>query len=422
MLGAGCPSKKTLLGRNVAVNTARAAYRVVVGVGPRPYSHSIRRRSAVTDPVVAESSGSRTPARRRLPGRVLSSASRTEARAIHVAGGAGVIGFVTAVVAFRGRVVPLYDETLSVALVALIVCLVAAAVGYLWSYLAQRDGKRLWQFREQTIRRRVLTLLGLTLTHLAITMFAVLGAFAVLALSFRGLELALPHSALLVAVAAVLAGYACTLSGVETSTEHLAGLLTMLMVGGVFTAMLTSNEPQWWTYHFSYLGGGGTSGLTFNATLVVGGVVIITLADRLTDDLRTSPVISGARTRLVRTLMMIAGIACALTGIFPWDWYEPIHMVFGFLMFLSLCTLMLITPWAIPQLPHSYRIASLVILAVPLVGWLLVLVGTVSWTGAELISALAAFVWLVLFIRTVSALVTPDETPGRPPLEPPREA
>lgn len=336
-----------------------------------------------------------------------------ESRALWAGGGSGVLGLLVGLIAFWNKDVPMFDRDLSIGVVAILCCLVATAASYGWSLHA------LWQSRGRTpargagsVFRRVLAAIGLLLTHLAITLFATLGVFTLLAMSFRGLTLPLPHSAALVGVAAMLAGYASSLSGADGSTMHLATLLTMLMVGGVFTAMLTAPDPDWWIHHFSYLGGGGTSGLTFNGTLIVAGLVLITLADRLTNDLSRAPATAGGRTTIVRTLLIVAGACCALTGFFPYDWYEPIHMAFAFTMMLSIAALMVIAPRAIPGLPASFRLASLALLAVPIVSVLLFLFHSFSWTGAELVIALGCFAWLVLFIRTTNAVINEESVRG----------
>lgn len=329
-----------------------------------------------------------------------------ESRALWAGGISGAVGLLVGLIVFWGREVPLFGRDLSIGAVAVICSLVATAGAYAWSQVAlrRRRGRRgdglAW-----SLLRRGLAWVGLLLTHLAIALFATLGAFALLTLSFRGLSLPLPHSAALVAVAALLAGYASSLSGADGSTQHLATLLSMLMVGGVLTAMLTAPDPDWWAHHFSYLGGGGTSGLTFNATLIVAGLVLITLADRLTGDLCRSPVTAGARTSTVRILLIVAGACCALTGLFPYDWYEPIHMAFAFTMLLSIVALMVLAPQAIPGLPATFRVASLALVGVPVVCLVLFWLRSFSWTGVELVCALGCFAWLVLFIRTTNAVI-----------------
>lgn len=340
--------------------------------------------------------------------------SLVESRALWAGGASGVLGLIVGLITFWGQDVPMFDREVSIGVVAIICSLVATAGSFAWSQYAMWTSRgRVAAHGAGSVFRRALAGIGLMLTHLAITLFAVLGVFALLALSFRGLTLPIPHSAALVAVSAMVSGYASSLSGADGSTMHLAALLTMLMVGGVLTAMLTQPDPEWWIHHFSYLGGGGASGLTFNGTLIVAGLVLITLADRLTNDLSRYPKTAGGRITVVRTLLIVAGAACALTGFFPYDWYEPIHMAFAFTMLLSISALMVVAPRAIPGLPASFRLASLALLAVPIISVVLFFLHSFSWTGTELVCALGCFAWLVLFIRTTNAVVHEEPEANR---------
>ena len=118
--------------------------------------------------------------------------------------------------------------------------------------------------------------------------------------------------------------------------------------------------------------------------------------------------------RLTEFVVIIAlmGAGLKIDRIFnPRRWGVTWRLL-GVTMMLSIAALMVIAPRAIPGLPASFRLASLALLAVPIVSVLLFLFHSFSWTGAELVIALGCFAWLVLFIRTTNAVINEESVRG----------
>ena len=103
---------------------------------------------------------------------------------------------------------------------------------------------------------------------------------------------------------------------------RLAALLAVFLVTGVLTSMLTAEDPQWWQENLSALGmSSDASGVAFNVTLIVAGVVVTTLAGYSTRTLDATAGTASARRR-VRQLeggIILIGVLLACVGLFPVD-------------------------------------------------------------------------------------------------------
>ena len=158
-----------------------------------------------------------------------------------------------------------------------------AVSGLAFLFVAMLIGSRRmsWQHRMSRFRR-VVDLVGLTLVHGAISMLATAAVFAVFADAFRALEMDRWAGSFLVAGACAVGAYVAASSAASLTTQSLSMLVAAFLVVGAFTSALTSQDPQWWQAHFSALGAASdASGITFNFTLILTGVVLTTLADFL---------------------------------------------------------------------------------------------------------------------------------------------
>lgn len=64
-------------------------------------------------------------------------------------------------------------------------------------------------------------------------------------------------------------------------------LVALFLVAGSLASALSASDEQWWQQHFSALGAASDrSGILFNFTLILTGVVLTALADFLTHDLQ----------------------------------------------------------------------------------------------------------------------------------------
>lgn len=150
-------------------------------------------------------------------------------------------------------------------------------------------------------------------------------------------------------------------------------LVALFLVAGSLASALSASDEQWWQQHFSALGAASDrSGILFNFTLILTGVVLTALADFLTHDLQLWAEHHGERHWKV-TFVRVGLIALG----FP-------------------------------------AVTAAVVALIAGVVWLHLGVGYLNITAFEMGAVSTVFVWLVLLIRTVTAAVSeiPETSPA----------
>ena len=136
--------------------------------------------------------------------------------------------------------------------------------------------------------RKIIDIAALALAHACIFLLGWLALFSIFQRAFVGAVLYPLAAAILVGVTGAISAYIAYLSAVTMNAYRLAALLAVFLVTGVLTSMLTAEDPQWWQENLSALGmSSDVSGVAFNVTLIVAGVVVTTLAGYSTQDARS---------------------------------------------------------------------------------------------------------------------------------------
>jgi len=328
-------------------------------------------------------------------------ASPIESLAIAAAVGSAAIGFIVTLIVQHGQLAPLT----SVTAVALAVVAATGAAAFIWAYVRHADGGVRWRMRHPL--RRVLDVLGLTLTGVGVAVLLVASMFEVARLAFIGLELNALAAAVLIGGLAAVCAYVLALIAGQLTTTTLATLLALFLVAGVFTSMLTADDPQWWQRNFSALGmGAAASSNAFNVTLVVAGLVIITLADYLTIDLLARRGPGGRNLRgiaVIRIVLAIVGVALAGLGLVSVDVSVLVHNTFSIAAMLGFSALIVLAPILLKGLSPAFIAATVLFGALIVIGGVLFAIGSLNLTALELIAVLVIFTWLILFTRNASS-------------------
>lgn len=327
--------------------------------------------------------------------------NRREARSLAAAGIAGIIGGLVAALALPADGVPLSGSWS----LGSVTALAAAAVGaptIVWSYVASSRGRPRW--RQSSIPRRVLDTTGLVLAGCGMAFLLILSVYALFQRAFQDLEVDRLGAIVLAAATLAATAYVLALIVGRVTTTSLATLLGLFLTAGVFASMLTVDDPAWWQLHFSALGAGGAiSAFAFNLTLVVAGLVLITLADYLTQDLQSRSKAPGAGDRgvlVVRIVLIVIGVALTGVGLVPVDASLVVHNLFAISMLVAFGALMVLVPLLIGELPRSFVITTIVFAAGLVLAVLLFYpIGYYNLTAVELIAVILIFVWLLLFTR-----------------------
>lgn len=343
--------------------------------------------------------------------------ARGESRAIWISIGFATLAVVVGLIAFSGRLTPLSADY-SVGTVAAWTTGVAAGVSAMFGLIVAtgpQQGNLGW------MRRRfwgwwIIDFIGLIITHGAIATLAVLSTFRLFQQAFQGLVVDAIAATVMLCVVSAAAAYFGFSSASRISTTSISTLLALFMAAGVLASMLLAENPYWWHMFFSELGTGQAGVLsfwTFNTTLTVSGIVLITLANFISQDLhawaeyRQS---QGKRRGFVRILkggMIVMGICLIGISLVPIHINDPIHTSFVQLMAATFGLMLLSVPIWLPGAPTAMYVISYLMLGLGVLS-----VGLwhplhyYNLTALELAFAGIIFAWLVVLIRTVDGMIS----------------
>lgn len=325
-----------------------------------------------------------------------------EAKALRFGGVTALVAGLVATAIFWGQLIPLFGR-FSIGSLASTLAAGAACLGFLTT------GRSKLHHGSEGRLRAWITDGALALTHAGIGLLLTIAAFYLAQNAFEGLRLDYWTAAIISGLTVGMVGYASYLSGLQLSTERLSVILAVFLVSGAMASMISAPNPYWWQIHFSSLGGGETaSAAAFNLTVIIGGLVIVGLADRMASEFRRWQAAGHRHARskggLARALIAAMGLCLAGVGLFPYDTNQALHNLAATLLGLLFFGLAGAQPWLAPGLPRTfYTFSYLMFGALAVCVWLWVGVGYFNVTGFELITAGIIFLWMVVFVRQVAA-------------------
>jgi hypothetical protein len=350
-----------------------------------------------------------------------SRASRAESRHVGVGVAGALVGLLVGLLALRGTA-PLAGEGSIGQVAALTVLGCSAATAALTlSTLTRRSlpwfgGHRWW--------RRAIDVGGLSLVYGILGLFLTGALFGVFQQAFQGVALDRVAGTFWVALAGGAAAYVTSAAAASLTGRSLATLLASFLTVGVLASAMNAPDPYWWERYFSELGeGGDLSSVTFNLTLLLTGVALVTVAEFLAHDLdrwaRTAG--EGAwRIAAVRFLLTAVGVLVALVALISRTvsvfWHDVVAQALVVVFALTL----LVVPVLLRRLPGALLTVTAVSFAL-LVAVIVLYTGVdyLNMTAFEMGAAAIVYGWLLLFIRTVSAAAEGTEERTRTsPAEP----
>ena len=256
--------------------------------------------------------------------------------------------------------------------------------------------------------RNSIDIAGLALAHGCIFLLGWLALFAIFQQAFIGAVLYPVAAAILVGTTGAISAYTAYLSALSMTAYRLSALLAGFLVTGILTSMLTAENPQWWQENLSALGmSSDISGVAFNFTLIVAGVVVTTLAGYATATLAATATTAAARHR-VRVLeggIVLIGVFLAGVGLFPVDERFGLHTLVASGMVVVFASLIVRIRALVPSISATFVALGWVFLAVIVVAAVMWFpVGYYNLTAVELIAASLVFAWLIVLIRNLAAV------------------
>ncbi|MDR7082759.1 putative membrane protein [Arthrobacter ginsengisoli] len=340
----------------------------------------------------------------------------SESRALIIGGGAFLILGVAGLLLVGREPVALSGRGSVGDIAALGTAVLGAAAAVIGSL--QRRGPEPSRVPEAGRTRNIVDVTALALAHASIFLLGWLALFAIFQQAFVGAVLYPLAGAIIVGTTGAVSAYTAYLSAVTMNAYRLAALLAVFLVAGILTSMLTAEDPQWWQEHLSALGmTSDVSGVTFNVTLIVAGVVVTTLAGYSTKTLawQANTASSRRRVRLLEGGIVLIGILLACVGLFPVDERFGLHTLAASGMVLVFGTLIVRMRALVPSMPATFNALGLVFLAVIAFAVLMYFpFGYYNLTAVELIAASLVFAWLIVLIRNLAA-VDADQLDANPP-------
>ena len=324
-----------------------------------------------------------------------------ESVALVVGAAAFVIGLIVALIAFGGNSVAIAGRGSLGQVVAISAAVAAAAVFVMARVLVR---VRLSSDDHLRAQLRWYDTAALALAYAAIALLGWLGIATLMDKSFTGAVVFTFSAIVLAAVALALTAWAVFLSAVSLTPVGLSVVLCVFLVIGCLTSMLSASDADWWKDNLSALGmADDFSARTFNVTLVIGGVIVTTIAHFATEDLATST----ARERHGRTFVRIAlgliGVLLACVGLFPVDEHFLIHNSVACGMVVAFITTIIGLRWFVPSTPPALLALGYIYALTIVTLAVFFAVGYYTLTAVELVAFVLVFSWLIVFLRNTTA-------------------
>lgn len=247
------------------------------------------------------------------------------------------------------------------------------------------------------------------LSYLVIIVVAQLLFFKVMGQLFMGASFDIYTSSCMAAVMTGIVNYVMIYSAKSITPTSLIRSLVFVILGGVFIAMVTNRDQQWWLYNFSFLGTPeATNSWQFNLTLILSSLLMVALIDYIFVFLYN---IEGKTKRLIalKVLLLLTAICLGGVGFFPYNdslFYQSMHnRVAGYLVYLFIILIISIR-WLLPNVSkHFLRISYSIGAMLGIICVLFLGVHYLSLTAFELFAFVLAFSWLLLLLQHIIDIV-----------------
>lgn len=332
-----------------------------------------------------------------------------EATALIVGSVVLVGGFAIGLPVFWGRELPI-SGTGSIGAFAAIGGAITAALAFAVGRLVVRpdepspDGLR-DGFTVPGDRLRWYDVAAIAFAHAAIAYLGWIGIAELLERSFTDAPVYAFPGAVLIAVAFALTAYVCFLSAVALTPMVLSLVLAVFLVVGAFASMLASSDVHWWRDNLSALGmSSNSASLAFNATLVIAGVMVTTIARYATAGLPVDDPVDRRGRSLVRGGLILLGVFLACVGLFPVDEFFLVHNTVATGMAVVFAVVVVGLPWFLRSIPRVFVAFGWAYVLVIVLLAAFFAVGYYNLTAVELIAAVLIFSWIIVFLRTAGSV------------------
>lgn len=339
----------------------------------------------------------------------LASAGSRESTALLVGAATLVIGGVVSLLAFWGRTLPISGPgsigqftAIGCGITAVVVFIAARSLAY-----AQPDE------RAPGATMRWFDVAALSIAHGIIALLGWIALTDILQRSFTGAEVFSLAGAALAGAAMASTAYIVVLSAANMSPSTLSVVLMLFLVVGTLASMLSASDEQWWKLHLSSLGvTDDVSALTFNVTLIIGGIIVTTVAHFGTATIPAADARAARGRRIVRYALTIMGLLLCGVGLFPVDRFLAVHNLCATGMVVVFVAMVLSLRRTVPGTPQVFLTLGYVFVGCIVVLAVFFVTGYYNLTAVELVAFLLVFTWLLLFLRNTHGAPTATREPS----------
>ena len=182
-------------------------------------------------------------------------------------------------------------------------------------------------------------------------------------------------------------------------------LMTIMIIGGVLSSMLTNSRRDWWRYNFSFLGTDKNAGhWQFNITLIFSALLMMTLVDYLFINLRRR--YSGKGVFFLRLLLYGQALTLAAIGVFPNNpKFHILHDRISMWLVYFILIMILFIDRLLPECTPQFRRLSYIMGAIMAADYIVFkTTHYLSLTTFELLAFALALSWILLLFQNIEAL------------------
>jgi len=293
----------------------------------------------------------------------------------------------------------------SIAQISIYLGIFFGCAGFLYTVIKHRNAQQ-WHLRW----RHIFTL---TMAY-GILCFAVIAIFfQIFSRAFIGLHLDHYTSAIIIGLIVGICSYVLMTASRNINFSTITAVLIATLFGGILFSMLTSGQPDWWQFNFSYLGTQNVkNAMYFNFTLIFSGLIMLTLVDYLFTSLDASPT-HNRRLFALRILFSLLAITLGGVGLFPNNpgWTHTVHDYFAQTLVLIVLLMIVGAKWFLPKADAEFIYMSYTIgIALVVVTIFFQHLHFMSLTGFEIVACALAFIWLILLLSHLSSIALPSSS------------
>ncbi|GAP03192.1 hypothetical protein FPFC_050080 [Fructobacillus pseudoficulneus] len=191
------------------------------------------------------------------------------------------------------------------------------------------------------------------------------------------------------------------------STPFMMTLLIITIVCGVLVAMVTNSRQLWWQHNFSFLGTNQAQfAWTFNATLIISGILWGTLIDYLFVPIQKR-LPQHRRLSILRGFLTFDALCLLAIGALPNNpgFLHIAHDTAANLLIAGTGLPMLLIYWLLPNATHEFKLFSIgTAISMSITAMLFYVVRYLSLTAFEIIILGLGISWLLLLMQNVHLL------------------